>query len=106
MENVKIITDGYPDDNEILLDEIICRYIQEPDCTEDRDGDPQSIIFSSRDGGGGKFIHIKTDGWSISGDNLEEDLIPLIKDFKHRMDDVFISNSRSTREEVLETNNN
>ena len=99
----RIITDGWPSDNEILLDTISCTYIQEPDCTEPRDGDPQEITLSSRDGGGGKFIHIKTNGWSICGDNLEEDLIPLIKDFKHRMDDVaFISNTRSSREEVLE----
>ena len=86
---VEIITDGYPEDNQILLDQITCTYIQEPDCTEDRDGDPQEIILSSRDGGGGKFIHIKTEGWSICGDNLEDDLIPLIKDFKKRMDETF-----------------
>lgn len=86
---VRIITDGYPEDNEVLLDEISCTYIQNPDCTEDRDGDPQEITLSSRDGGGGKFIHIKTTGWSICGDNLEGDLIPLIKDFKKRMDENF-----------------
>jgi hypothetical protein len=103
----KIITNGWPKDNEILLDEISCTYIQEPDCTESRDGDPQSIILSSRDGGGGKFIHIKTEGWSICGDNLEEDLIPLILDFKHRMDDEsFINHTRYTREEILEKSNN
>ena len=103
---VRIITDGYPEDNEVLLDEITCTYIQEPDCTEDRDGEPQSIILSSRDGGGGKFIHIKTDGWSICGDNLGMDLIPLIEDFKHRMDDVaFINNTRPPREEILEKSN-
>ena len=102
----KIITDGYPEDNEILLDSITCTYIQEPDCTESRNDAPQSITLSSRDGGGGKFIHIKTNGWSICGDNLEDDLIPLIKDFKHRMDDVsFISNTRPPREEILERSN-
>jgi len=102
---MEIITDGLPKENQILLDEITCTYIQEPDCIEDRDGDFQSITLSSRDGGSGKFIHIKTDGWSISGDNLEEDLIPLIKDFKHRMDDEIFSDSRRSRKEVLETNN-
>ena len=90
---VRIITNGYPENNEVLLDEISCTYIQEPDCTEDRDGEPQSIILSSRDGGGGKFINIKTNGWSICGDNLADDLIPLIKDFKHRMDDENFNNS-------------
>ena len=99
---VKIITNGWPNDNEILLDEITCTYIQEVDCTEDRNDEPQSIILSSRDGGGGKFINIKTNGWSICGDNLEEDLIPLIEDFKHRMNDENFSDSRHPREEILE----
>lgn len=91
---MEIITEGWPDEGkeQVLLDEITCKYIQEADCTENRD-EPQEIILSSRDGGGGKFIHIKTDGWSICGDNLEDDLIPLIKDFKHRMDDESFSNS-------------
>ena len=101
----KIITNGWPGDNEILLDEVSCTYIQNPDCTEDREGEPQSITLSSRDGGGGKFIYIKTEGWSICGDNLGDDLIPLIKDFKHRMDDEDFSNSGCSRKEVLETNN-
>lgn len=93
MDGTKIITSGWPEDNQILLDEISCTYIQNPDCTEDREGDPQSITLSSRDGGGGKFIHIKTTGWSVSGYNLEFDLIPLLKDFKHRMDDENFSNT-------------
>jgi len=87
---VEIITDGYPKEDQILLDEITCKYVQEPDCTEDRNNDDfQEIILSSRDGGGGKFIHIKTTGWSINGDNLEDDLIPLINDFKKRMNETF-----------------
>lgn len=87
---MEIITSGWPDEaDQILLDSISCTYIQEPDCTEDRDGEAQEITLSSRDGGGGKFINIKTNNWSISGDKLEEDLIPLIKDFKKRMDENF-----------------
>lgn len=82
---MEIITDGYPDPEQVLLDEIICRYVQEPDCTEDRDGEFQEITISSRDGGGGKFIHFKTNGWSISGENFEKELIPLFGDFKNRM---------------------
>ena len=89
----RIITDGYPKEGEILLEEISCTYIQEPDCTESKDDEPQEITLSSRDGGGGKFIHIKTSGGSICGDNLGEDLIPLIKDFKHRMNDENSNNS-------------
>ena len=101
----RIITDGYPKEGEILLEEISCTYIQEPDCTESKDDEPQEITLSSRDGGGGKFIHIKTSGGSICGDNLEEDLIPLINDFKHRMNYENTNCSRCPREEVLERNN-
>ena len=83
---MEIITEGWPESGkeQVLLDEITCKYIQEADCTEDKD-EPQEIIISSRDGGGGKFINIKTESWSINGTNLEDDLIPLIEDFKRRM---------------------
>ena len=83
---MEIITEGWPkpEKDQVLLEEITCRYLQDADCTEDQD-EPQEIILSSRDGGGGKFINIKTESWSINGDNLEEDLIPLINDFKRRM---------------------
>ena len=53
---VKIITKGFPNDEEILLDEISITYYQNPDCTEDRYGNGQTLKISSRDGGGGKFI--------------------------------------------------
>ena len=79
-----IITDEEcPKGDQILLEEITCKYIQEGDCTEDRN-EYQEILISTRDGGAGKFINIKTENWSIS-DNLEEDLIPLINDFKNRI---------------------
>lgn len=78
---MKIITDGFPEGEEVLLDEITMTYYQNPDCTEDRDGDGQTIALSTRDGGGGKFIHLKTDGWSISD---EKEIDELIKDFKER----------------------
>ena len=88
--STKIITEGWPEDNEILLDSISCTYVQNPDCTEDRnESDPQEITLSSRDGGGGKFIHIKTNGWSIEGSDLGSDLIPLLEDFKRRMNESF-----------------
>ena len=81
----KVITDGFPADgtDEVLLDEVTCKYIQNADCTEDRD-DVQEIILSTRDGGGGKFINIKTESWSITGDDISRDLKPLIDDFKKR----------------------
>ena len=84
---MKIIVEGWPHDNEVLLDEITCKYVQEADCTEDRD-ECQEIILSTRDGGGGKFINIKTESWSINGDNPEEDLIPLINDFRKRINEI------------------
>lgn len=89
---VEIITEGYPDDNQVLMDEISIKYYQPSDCTEDRDTDGQEIILSSRDGGGGKFINIKTDNWSISG---IEDLKVLINDFNKRagIKDESFSNS-------------
>ena len=86
---VSIITDGCPEDNQIMLDEITCKYVQNPDCTEDREGEFQEIILSSRDGGGGKFININTKNWSISGDDKFEELITVLKDFKKRMDETF-----------------
>ena len=83
---MEIITNGWPHEGseQVLLDEITCKYIQDADCTEDKDN-PQEIIISSRDGGGGKFINIKTESWSITGDNFEEEIIPLLNDFKKRM---------------------
>ena len=77
---MEIITDGWPKEGkeQVLLDEITCKYIQEADCTEDKDI-PQEITLSSRDGGGGKFINIKTESWSITGDDFEKEIIPLLK---------------------------
>lgn len=88
-EQTKIITDGFPEDNQVLLDEITCKYLQSPDCTEDREGDFQELILSSRDGGGGKFININTSDWSISGEDGFSDFIAVLKDFKRRMNETF-----------------
>ena len=102
---MEIITNGWPDGGkeQVLLDEITCKYIQEADCTEDRD-EPQEIILSSRDGGGGKFINIQTKSWSITGEDFEKEIIPLLSDFKKRMNETFNSSGHA-REEVLETSN-
>ena len=91
---MEIITEGWPESGkeQILLEEITCKYLQDADCTEDQD-EPQEIIISSRDGGGGKFINIQTKSWSITGDDFEKEIIPLLRDFKHRMDDESFSNS-------------
>ena len=79
----KVINDGYYEGEAILLEEITCTYLQEPDCTESRDDEPQAITISSRDGGGGKFLNIKTDGWSV--DTNLESLTVVLEDFKKRM---------------------
>ena len=78
---MQIITEGFPKDDQILVDEVTIKYYQEPDCTENRDDDGQEIIISTRDGGGGKFLNIKTNNWSISG---IEDLQKLVEDFNKR----------------------
>lgn len=90
---MEIITEGWPEEGkeQVLLDEITCKYVQEADCTEDRDI-PQEITLSSRDGGGGKFINIQTESWSITGGDFEKEIIPLLNDFKKRMNEIF-SNS-------------
>lgn len=77
----KIINDGYYEGETVLLEEIKCVYVQEPDCTESKDDDVQELELSTRDGGGGKFIHIKTNGWSISD---IEDLEVIINNFKSK----------------------
>ena len=79
-----VLGNGVVIDPKVLLEEITCRYVQDADCTEDQDN-PQEIVLSSRDGGGGKFINISTKSWSITGDNFEEEIVPLLKDFKERM---------------------
>ena len=91
---MEIITEGWPESGkeQVLLEKITCKYLQDADCTEDQD-EPQEIIISSRDGGGGKFINIQTKSWSITGDDFEKEIIPLLRDFKHRMDDESFSNS-------------
>lgn len=59
--SVKIINDGYPTDNEVLVDTVIIKYWQDNDCTEG-DEEGQELNIESRDGGGGKFLHLKTKG--------------------------------------------
>ena len=86
MEEAKfeIITKDWPNDNQVLLDSITCTYIQDPDNTESRGNDDdvcQELILSTRDGGGGKYINIKTNSWSI---NSPEDFLTILNDFKNR----------------------
>ena len=91
---MEIITKGWPEDgkDQVLLDEITCKYLQNGDCTENSDY-VQEITLSSRDGGGGKFINIQTKSWSITGEDFEKEIVPLLNDFKHRMNDESFSNT-------------
>ena len=66
----------------ILLDEAIITYVQNPDCTEDEDAEFQKLTISTRSNGIDKFLNIKADNWSI--DNTEG-LVKIIEDFKTRI---------------------
>lgn len=80
----EVITKDWPNDNQVLLDSITCTYIQNPDNTESRGNDDdvcQELILSTRDGGGGKYINIKTNSWSI---NSQEEFLTILNDFKNR----------------------
>ena len=90
---MKIITDYNEfdwDGEDILLEEASIKYIQSPDCTESRDDDPHELIITTRDGGGGKFLNLKTDNWSISG---IKDLELVIDDFNKRIGNETIDNT-------------
>lgn len=80
--NIEIITEGLPNDNQVLLYETTMTYVQNPDCTEDRDSDWQKLTISTRDNGVDKFLNIKTDNWSL--DNAES-LCDIIKDYCKRI---------------------
>lgn len=74
---------GYQEDAEYIgIEELQVTYIQEPDCTESRDDDYQKLTISVRDGGGGFFYHIKTDGWSFDS---SEGINTILKDFESRL---------------------
>ena len=89
-----VITEGWPEEgkDQILLEKISCKYYQDPDCTENSEEDPQELILSTRDGGGGKFLHIKTgdNGWSVTNG---EEFLKIIKDFSKRLGDESIVHS-------------
>ena len=65
---------------QIGIDDVSIQYVQAGDCTESEDN-VQTITISSRNNGVGRFLNIKTDGWSF--DNIDE-LTEIINDFKQR----------------------
>ena len=78
---MKLITEGWPKGDEILMDEVQVKYLQSADNCSSED-DVQELTLITKDGGGGKYINFKTNeyGWSISD---EEDLIQIFKHFKN-----------------------
>lgn len=79
---MEIITKGLPDDDQVLLDEATMTYVQNPDCTEDREGDWQRITLSIRDNGVAKFLNMNANNWSFDNTN---DIVQIIEDFKKRI---------------------
>lgn len=81
---VNIITNGWPDShkNEILLDSIQMIYVQNGDCTEDKDT-VQELTIRTRDNGAAKFLNLETKNWSIDD---TDSLVAVINDFKKRID--------------------
>ena len=67
-------------DNEVAVDDISITYIQNNDTTEDQD-EVQTITISTRNNGAGRFLHIKTEGWSIEDG---EEMNRLLNDFCDR----------------------
>lgn len=79
---MEIITKGWPEDNQVLLYETVMIYVQNPDCTEDREGEPQELRISTRNNGIANFLNIQTKNWSFDDIN---DLKYIIDDFKRRI---------------------
>ena len=80
---MEIITEGYPKDNQVFVDEVQITYLQNPDnCSGENDYQELTII--TKDGGGGKYINFKTNehGWSIGE---LKDLEEIFNDFQKRM---------------------
>jgi len=78
---MEIIKEGFPIENQVLIEKMSITYLQDNDCVEPDTGG-QELIIEIRDGGGGPFFNIKTDGWSIDDPNQ---LSELINDFKSRL---------------------
>ena len=77
---MEIIKEGWPKDNQVLIEQMSITYLQPNDCYEASE-EGQALTISIRDGGGGPFLHIKTDGWSINNVN---DITELVNDFNKR----------------------
>lgn len=88
MEKEKIVAfeDAKFDDKtpEIYFDDVKLTYVQDPDCTEDQDGEVQTLYVETRNNGTSRFIAFSTDGkhfWSI--DDID-DIVKLLNNFKEK----------------------
>lgn len=85
---VKVVDDAFPlDEDCVALSKLTAEYVQPLDNCQSEDEHPdgcQTLTVTTDDGGGGKFIRIKTGeaGWSIS--NVEE-LVGILNDFIKRL---------------------
>jgi len=68
-------------DEEVMVDDVSITYVQKEDCTQDKNLDVQSLTISTANNGVARFIHFKTDRWSISD---IDDMIKVLEDFKKR----------------------
>ena len=86
---VKLGIDTYPSNGNVVISNMSVTYSQEADCTEGREAEDQTLTISTRDGGGGLFINIKTgeNGWSLDRDSssIEKDLVSIVQDFCKRL---------------------
>lgn len=85
---VKIVDDSYPlDSNCVALSQVSAEYVQQLDCCQSEKDHPdecQILKITTDDGGGGKFLRIKTGeaGWSFSH---PDDLVDILNDFIKRL---------------------
>lgn len=75
------------DEEDITVDKITVRYMQEPDSEQEDRSKDQILTIESCNTGGGNFarLHIGEAGWAI---NEPEDLVKIVNDFWKRVDIV------------------
>ncbi len=86
---MEIVNDMFPPDSgSVALSKMTIEYVQDLDCCQsekDYPEDCQILTVTTDDGGGGKFLRIKTNeaGWSIN--NIDE-FVSILTDFKNRLE--------------------
>lgn len=84
---MKLVTTEFPNTaDEVSVSKVTVKYVQDLDCCQSEEDYPEGIqilTITTDDGGGGKFIRLKTgeSGWSL--DSIE-DIIKILSDFKQR----------------------